>query len=66
VQCPLVRKVFAGDREPVGIIQETFAGTSMLFNDVGMLSDADGLLKALKHAECFDQLANEDALLRVH
>jgi hypothetical protein len=45
--------------ELVGIIHETFAGTSMLLNDVGMLSDADGLLKVLKHAECFDQLANE-------
>ncbi|KAF2992115.1 hypothetical protein MJC1_00487 [Methylocystis sp. MJC1] len=27
-----------------------------------MTSDADGLLKALKHADCFDQLAKDPML----
>jgi hypothetical protein len=52
--------------ELVGIIHETIAGTSLLINDVGMLSDADGLLKALKHAECFAQLAHDGDLQLTH
>jgi hypothetical protein len=46
-------------QELVGIIHEMVVGTPFQINDVGMLSDADGLLKALKHAECFEQLAHE-------
>jgi hypothetical protein len=44
-------------QELVGIIHETVVGALFQVNDVGMLSDTDGLLKALKHAECFEQLA---------
>ena len=34
-------------------------GSSLLPNEVGMLSDADGLLKALAHAAYFKQLPTD-------
>jgi hypothetical protein len=43
----------------VGIIYEKVFGTPFHINGVAMLSDADGLLKALKHGACFDQLVHE-------
>jgi hypothetical protein len=43
----------------VCIIYEKVFGVPFCINDVGMLSDADGLLKALKHAACFNQLVHE-------
>jgi hypothetical protein len=38
------------------IVYEKVVGTYFYINGVSMLSDADGLLKALKQAESFDQL----------
>ena len=38
------------------IIYEKVFGTTFYINGVAMLSDADGMLKALKHGACFDQL----------
>jgi hypothetical protein len=43
-------------QEVVCIIYEKVLGTPLHINGVAMLSDAHGLLKALKHATCFDQL----------
>ena len=43
----------------VSIIYEKVLGTTFQINGVAMLSDADGLLKALKHSACFDQLMHE-------
>ncbi len=43
-------------QEVVCIIYEKVFGTTFYINGVAMLSDADGLLKALKHGACFDQL----------
>jgi hypothetical protein len=43
----------------VCIIYEKVFGTPFQINAVAMLSDADGLLKALKHGACFDQLMHE-------
>jgi AbiU2 len=45
--------------ELVGIIHQAIVGDPFQITDVGMLSDADGLLKALKHSECFEQLAHD-------
>jgi len=42
----------------VGILHEKVLGSPLRFLEVGMASDADGLLKALRHAECFDRLLN--------
>ena len=48
----------------VSIIYEKVLGTPFYINGVAMLSDADGLLKALKHGACFDQLLHSgDAAL---
>jgi AbiU2 len=46
-------------QELVGIMHEMIVGSPFQINGVGMLTDADGLLKALKYAECFEQLAHE-------
>jgi hypothetical protein len=43
-------------QEVVCIIYEKVFGTTFYINGVGILSDADGLLKELKHGACFDQL----------
>jgi hypothetical protein len=43
-------------QDVVCIIYEKVFGTTFYINGVAMLSDADGLLKALKHGACFDQL----------
>jgi hypothetical protein len=43
----------------VCIIYEKVFNTSFQLNAVAMLSDADGLLKALKHGACFDRLIEE-------
>jgi len=53
-------------QEVVCIIYEKVFGTPLHINGVAMLSDAHGLLKALKHAACFDQLldASDPALTR--
>jgi hypothetical protein len=45
-------------QDVVCIIYEKVFGTPFYLNGVAMLSDADGLLKALKHGACFDQLLN--------
>jgi hypothetical protein len=51
-------------QEIVCIIHEKAVGTPFYLNDVGRLSDVDDLLKALKHAQCFDQAVHEaDAVL---
>jgi hypothetical protein len=49
-------------QEFVCIVHEKVLGTSFYINGVAMLSDADGLLKALKHADCFDELIKDPAL----
>jgi hypothetical protein len=49
-------------QEFVSIIHEKVVGTPFTITDVGMASDADGLLKALKHAACFDELMADCAL----
>jgi hypothetical protein len=46
----------------VDIIHKKVVGTPFLINGVAMLSDVDGLLKALKHGECFEELASDPAL----
>ncbi len=46
-------------QELVCIVHEKVVGTALHINRVAMLSDADGLLKALKHGACFDQLVDE-------
>lgn len=43
----------------VCIIYEKVLGTPFQINGVVMLSDAHGLIRALKHGACFDQLLNE-------
>jgi hypothetical protein len=43
----------------VCVIYEKVLGTPVQINGVAMLSDADGLLKALKHGAGFDQLLDE-------
>jgi hypothetical protein len=48
--------------EFVCIIHEKVLGSPFNIRDVGMLSDADGLLRALKHAACFDELLKDPAL----
>ena len=48
--------------ELVCIIHERAQGSPFHINDVGMLSDADGVLKALKHAMCFDELLKDPTL----
>jgi hypothetical protein len=45
---------------------EVVVGTPFQITDVGMLSDADELLKALKHAERFKQLAHEGVARLTH
>lgn len=45
-------------QDVVCIIYEKVFGTPFYVNGVAMLSDAEGLLKALKHGACFDQLVN--------
>ncbi len=49
-------------QELVCIIHEKVMGTPFYINGVAMLSDADGLLKALKHADCFHELLKDPAL----
>lgn len=46
----------------VCIIYEKVLGAPFYVNGVAMLSDADGLLKALKHADCFNELLKDPAL----
>ncbi len=46
-------------QELVSLIHEVVVGTPFQITEVAMLSDADGFLKALKRAECFEQLAHE-------
>ena len=46
----------------VCIIHEKVLGVPFHVNGVAMLSDADGLLKALKHADCFNELLKDPAL----
>ncbi len=41
-------------------------GTEFDINEVGGLSDIDGLHKALKHAECFRQIMDEGDSALVH
>lgn len=43
-------------QEVVYIIHEEVLGAPFYVNGAAQLSDADGLLKALKHGACFDQL----------
>lgn len=33
-----------------------------ILDQVGGLTDADGLLKALRHAECFDELSSDPSI----
>jgi hypothetical protein len=42
----------------VSIIHEEVVGAPFTITEVGMASDAGGLLKALKHAACFDELGS--------
>lgn len=53
-------------QDVVCLIYEKMFGTPFYINGVAMLSDADGLLKALKHGACFDQLldGSDPALTR--
>jgi AbiU2 len=46
----------------VSIIHEKVVGTPFEITEVGMASDADGLLKALTHAACFEELMADSAL----
>ena len=48
----------------VCLIHERVLGAPFYINGVAMLSDADALLKALKHAACFDELLRDPALTR--
>jgi hypothetical protein len=50
--------------EFVSIIFEKVVGETFRITEVGMASDADGLLRALKHAERFDELMVDRALTR--
>jgi len=45
--------------ELVNIIHERVTGEQFRVTEIGMLTDADGLLKALHHAEHFDQLLSD-------
>ncbi|HWY62178.1 MAG TPA: hypothetical protein VNW15_09795 [Rhizomicrobium sp.] len=45
--------------ELVNIIHERVTGEQFKVTEIGMLTDADGLLKALHHAEHFDQLLSD-------
>ncbi len=49
-------------QELVCIIHEKVLSKRFYLNDAAMLSDADGLLKVLKHAACFEELAKDPAL----
>jgi hypothetical protein len=51
-------------QELVSIIHAKVLGAPFHINSVAMLSDADGWLKALKHAACFDELMADRALTR--
>jgi hypothetical protein len=53
-------------QDVVCIIYEKVFGTPFYINGVSMLSDADGLLKALKHGACFDQLMHEGPSALTH
>jgi hypothetical protein len=50
--------------EFLSIIFEKVVGETFRITEVGMASDADGLLRALKHAECFDELMVDRTLTR--
>jgi hypothetical protein len=50
----------------VSIIHEKVSGTPLYINGVAALSDADGLLKALRHGACFDQLVDSDDTALAH
>jgi hypothetical protein len=45
--------------ELVNIIHERVTGEQFKVTEIGMLTDADGLLKALRHAEHFDRLLSD-------
>jgi hypothetical protein len=51
-------------RDFVGILHEKFVGSPMDILNVGLLSDADSLLKALKQSACFEQLDASKNLAR--
>lgn len=53
-------------QEVVEIIYKKVFGTTFHINGVAMLSDADGLLKALKHGECFDELMRTGDSALIH
>ena len=46
-------------QDVVCIIYEKVFGTPFYVSGAAMLSDEEGLLKALKHGACFDQLVND-------
>jgi hypothetical protein len=48
----------------VDVIHRKVVGTSFLINGVSMLSDVNGLHKALNHSKCFRKLASDPALSR--
>jgi hypothetical protein len=50
--------------EFVSIVFEKVVGETFRITEVGMASEAEGLLKALKHAECFDELIADRTLTR--
>ena len=56
--------ILANLEEFVSIIFEKVVGETFRITEVGMASDADGLLRALKHAEGFDELMVDRALTR--
>lgn len=51
-------------QDAVCIIYQEVFGTPFYINGVSGLSDADGLLKTLKHGACFDQLSKDPTLTR--
>jgi hypothetical protein len=48
--------------EFICVAYENVSGISFHINEVGMLSDAEGLLKALKFAACFEELLKDPSL----
>ncbi len=51
---------WANLQEFVAILHERYVGTPLHINSVGMLSDTDGLLKALRHGAHFDAMVHGD------
>jgi hypothetical protein len=48
----------------VSLIHQKVHGLPFYINGVARLTDAHGLLKALKHAECFDELVSDPSLTK--